>query len=154
MSVRTILVVLLAVLLGCGSLQAQSFRRGGTELNARRNVRVEKPYALVVTEFFHHGQITPDGRNVIVADRKQDLVPSRVLQLGPGDYCRLAFQVVGGIGIYEVFYGGEPPPKDAVSEWTDRVGLLLETRQYKQCDLNRLDSVRQAFDSAKPIGAD
>jgi len=154
MSVRTILVVPLAVLLGCVGLQAQSFRRGGTELNARRNVRVEKPYPVVVTAFFHHGEITPDGRNVIVADRRQDLVPSRVLQLGPGDYCRLAFQAVGGQGIYEVFYGGDPPPKDAVPEWTNRYGLLLETRQYKQCDLNRLDSVRQAFDSAKPIGAD
>jgi len=154
MSVRTIFVVAMTVLLGCGGLQAQSFRQGGTEFEARRDVRVEKPYPVVVTQFFHHGQITPDGRNLLVVDRQGKPVPVRLLQLGPGDFCRLAFQAVGGEGIYQIYYGGEPPRKDVVPQWTSRDGLLLETRQYRQCNLGRLDSVRRAFESAKPIGAD
>jgi PKD repeat protein len=77
------------------------------------------------------------------------------LQLGPGDYCRLAFQTVPRQGSYEVFYGGEaPPPQDALPPWTSRDGLLLETREYRDCNLNSLQSVRDAFESSQRIGSD
>ena len=89
---------------------AQSFRRGGTEFNAMRTVELgsSKSFAAVVTEFFHHGEIAPDGRNVVVAAKNQ-LVPCRVLQLGPGDFCRLAFQPIKGQTEYNILYGGDPP---------------------------------------------
>ena len=77
----------------------------------------------------------------------------RILQLGPGDFCRLAFQTVAGQSEYDIFYGGDPPTEKA-PPWTCRDGLLLETRQFKPCDLQSLDSVRSAFDKAAPIGAD
>ena len=140
-----------------GELAAQTFRRAGTEFNAVRTVTIPpgKSYSVVVTQFFHHGQIREDGRNVAVAAVKgQKLVPSRVLQLGPGDYCRLAFQTVQGQNAYEVYYGGEPPEPDALPAWTSRDGLLLETREFKSCNLNDFFAVREAFDKAKPIGAD
>ena len=47
-------------------------------------------------QFFHHGEIAADGRNVVVCTRKDQLVPTRILQLGPGDFCRLAFQTIPG----------------------------------------------------------
>ena len=98
---------------------------------------------------------TSDGRNVVVLTAKgQKAVPSRVLQVGPGDYCRLAFQTVPGQTAYEVFYGGEPPAADTVPAWTNQDGLLLETRQFRSCNLNDFASVRAAFNAAKPIGAD
>jgi PKD repeat protein len=136
---------------------AESFRRGGTEFNALRPVSVSGKAPIVVTWFFHHGEITPDGKNVVVSvvgSRREELVPMRILQLGPGDFCRLAFQPTAGPGQYEVLYGGEPPAKDAVPAWTSKEGLLLETRRYKDCNLNNLDSVRNAFNSATPIGGD
>ncbi len=137
-------------------LPAQSFRREGVEFNAMRRVEApqDKQYSVLVAQFFHHGEIADDGRNVVVSTRDQKLVPSRVLQLGPGDYCRLAFQTAEGQSSYEILYGGAPPPEDAVPKWTSRDGLLLETRQYQECNLNSLDSVRQAFNASKPIGAD
>ena len=148
--------VLAAALVWSSRLAAQPFHRGGVEFNAVRKVDVpaDKKYAVVVTQFFHHGEISPDGRNVAVATPKQKLVPSRVLQLGPGDYCRLAFQTVEGQKSYEVFYGGDPLEKGAVPSWTNRSGLLLETREYKECNLNSLESVRSAFNSSKQIGSD
>ena len=77
----------------------------------------------------------------------------RVLQLGPGDFCRLAFQPVRGQSEYEILYGGDPPT-EALPPWTARDGLLLETRHYRECNLQKLEKVRAAFEAASPIGSD
>ncbi|MFZ1936800.1 MAG: PKD domain-containing protein [Thermoguttaceae bacterium] len=137
------------------SAWAQSFRVAGTELNAVRPVKLPEGenYTIVVVEFLHHGEIRGDGRNVVVAARNKELAPFRILQLGPGDFCRLAFQTVKGHSEYHIFYGGEPP-REASPPWTCRDGLLLETRQLRPCDFNDLESLRKAFDAATPIGAD
>ena len=152
------LALVLAVwLLGPAQAPAQTFRRAGTDFNAVRTVTVPpgKSYSIIVTQFFHHGELREDGRNLlVVAAKGQKPVPSRVLQVGPGDYCRVAFQTVQGQSVYEVYYGGEPPAADAVPAWTSQDGLLLETRQFSTCDLSDFQAVRAAFDKAKPIGAD
>ena len=153
---RTIgLATVAAVLLSSADLRAQSFRLARTEFNARRTLSVpaDKSWAVVATEFFHHGQINPEGSNLVVCARNRELVPRQVLQLGPGDFCRLAFQTVKGQESYEVLYGGDPP-KDTPPPWTNRDGLLLETRHYKQCNLGSLEAVRKAFDSSEPFGSD
>lgn len=162
---RPWLLFALGVLAVAGSftpLWAQSFRRAGVEFNAMRTVNVPtgKSYTVVVTHFFHHGEVAADGRNVVVCTKSQKLVPSRILQIGPGDYCRLAFQTVEGTSAYEVFYGGTPPAggtppeKDAIPAWRNNDGLLLETRVYKECKLTSLESVREAFESSTRIGSD
>ena len=51
-----------------------------------------------------------------------------------------------------MLYGGDAAPESP--EWTNEDGLLLETRVYKDCNLNSLESVRDAFRAARPIGAD
>jgi TolA-binding protein len=134
---------------------AQQFFRGGAEFSAARQVVMPggKTYSAVVVEFLHHGEIHAAGRNVVVAAQNRELVPLRILQLGPGDFCRLAFQTVKGQSSYGVFYGGEPP-RDSPPEWTCSDGLLLDTRQFRPCNFRDRDSVRAAFDAAAPIGAD
>ena len=153
---RTILTLLATLALGPASVPGQSFRRGGTEFDALRPLQVpaDAKCSVVVTEFLHHGEIGDDGRNVIVTTRDQRLVPVRVLQVGPGDFCRLAFQTVEGQSSYEILYGGRAPDEAALPPWTDPHGLVLETRQYQPCNLNRLDSVREEFESSKRIGSD
>jgi len=149
--IATIAVILASI----NGATAQSFRRGGTEFNAVRSVFVptRKTHAAVVVEFLHHGEIRPDGRNVLVAARNKEAVPFRVLQVGPGDFCRVAFQTIEGQSAYDVFYGGDPP-RDEPPAWTCHDGLLLETRKFSRCNLRSLESVREAFQSAEPIGAD
>ena len=151
------LALALAVVLAlvAGRAEAETYRWAGTELNAMRRVSnvVDKPYTVIVTEFFHHGEINDKGTNVVVVAANKEIVPARLLQLGPGDFCRLAFQTAKGQKNYEIYYGGEPPT-EALPEWTNRDGLLLETHHYKDCDLNSLDSVREAFKTSKPYGAD
>ncbi len=134
---------------------AEGFRRSGADFTTMRTVTVPSgtTATIAVIEFFHHGQITPDGKNIAVYTRREVLVPMRVLQLGPGDYCRLAFQLTKGQDEYEICYGGQPPT-EKVPELVHREGLLLETRHFKNCDFNNLESVRKAFESSQPIGAD
>jgi len=148
--------VIILLVLAAGTASAQTFRRAGVEFAAVRPITVPagKGYSVVVTQFFHHGLINPEGTNVLVFAKGQKAVPTRVLQLGPGDYCRLAFEVQPGQSSYEIFYGGQAPEPSQVPAWTNRDGLLLETRQFQPCNLHNLDSVREAFRSAKPIGAD
>jgi len=151
----------LAAVFACGLLvaaratAAESFRYAGTEFNAMRPIAIlpGKSYSVVVTEFFHHGEINKEGTNVLVAARNRDLCPVKILQLGPGDYCRLAFQPIERQSAYEVVYGGDPP-RDRPPAFDSREGLLLETRRYKHCNLNRFEAVREAFASAEPFGAD
>ncbi len=146
---------LFIVVLTATGAWGQSFRRAGAEFNALRTVNIPsgKSYSIVVTDFFHHGEIRPDGKNVIVTVRGGKPVPMRVLQLGPGDFCRLAFQPAQRKSGYEILYGGDPP-KENPPTLTSRDGLLLEIRRYKNCNLHSLDSVHKAFDAAEPIGAD
>ena len=108
----------------------------------------------MVTEFLHHGLIDHAGRNVVVVAKNHKRVPARVLQLGPGDFCRLAFETLDKQSDYEILYGGAAPAPDTAPKWNHRDGLLLETRQFRQCDLRRIESVREAFESAEPIGSD
>jgi len=139
----------------CHDARAQSFRRLGAELDAIRPVSVPTTagYIVAVCEFFHQGLVNADGQNVVVCRRGGKPVPTRVLQVGPGDSCRVAFQLEAGQGDYEIVYGGEnlrdPPPP-----WTAQVGLLLQTRKYVECDLDSFESVRKAFQSSEDIGAD
>jgi TolA-binding protein len=107
---------------------------------------------IAVVDFFAHGQIGREGLRVAVHAR-QERVPAEVFQVGPGDYCRVAFQTLRGQRLYHVYYGGEGD--DAVGPaWTDERGLRLETRQWRDCDLNRLESVRDALALAPSVGID
>jgi len=154
----TIVPVLLAA---CGfatsaSAASESFRAAGAEFEARRPVALspEQVRPVVVVEFLHHSLVRPDGRNVLVVAQDGQPVPTRVLQVGPGDFCRVAFETVPRTSAYEILYGGDPPAADRVPRWTNPDGLLLEIRQLRPCDLNQFEAVRQAFESAEPIGAD
>lgn len=141
-----------------GPAEGQVFRKAGVEFNAVRPVNVPqgKSYTVIVTQFFHHGEIHADGKNVVVCPRNQNkVVPSRVLQLGPGDYCRLAFQTVTGAAGYEIFYGGEAPAASELPAWSNADGLFLETREFNPAtNVNSFEAVRTAFNAAKPIGSD
>lgn len=138
-----------------GLAEGQMFRRGGQEFAYLRPIELTASggATIGVVEFYHHGQIDPQGKNVVVA-AGNDVLPTRVLQLGPGDFCRLAFQITTPRGPFEILYGGSPFPDERRPAWTAQEGLLLEVREYRECNLNSFSSVKQAFESAKPIGAD
>jgi hypothetical protein len=68
--------------------------RGGEAFDFRRLVQTPLDYgepAVVVVEFLAHAQKLTLGKNLVVFDSKGP-VPCKLLQAGPGDFCRLAFQ--------------------------------------------------------------
>lgn len=158
--------ILAALLVSAAAAAPDSFRHAGTEFEAARSVvlKAEELRPVVVVEFLHQGLIRLDNKkssgdafssgNVAVVAKNGEIAPSRILQLGPGDFCRLAFETIAKQTSYEVFYGGEPPDASLLPKWKNGDGLLLETRQYVDCDLNSLDSLRSAFEKAAPSGAD
>jgi TolA-binding protein len=147
------LAAFLTVAAAPGPLRAQEFWGGGT-FTHQRTVTVPgggHP-AVIVTEFFTQGKLQPDGGNLAVYENSHP-VPWRLLQVGPGDFCRVAFQTVRGQKSYTVFYGG-PAPAEKAPPWTAGAGLLLETRRWRPCDLQSLASVRDALAAAPVIGSD
>ncbi|MEE8451354.1 MAG: PKD domain-containing protein [Thermoguttaceae bacterium] len=150
----TVFALLATVVLLCDELPGQSFRLAGTEFRAMRPVRVpaDKSYSVVVAEFLHHGQINAEGTNLVVATNNREVAPSRILQLGPGDFCRLAIETLPRQSVYNIFYGGDPPTVE-LPPWTAVDGLLLETRRYENRVAGTLDAVRDAFEGSQPIGA-
>ncbi len=134
---------------------AQETAESGSGLIYQRKVQFPQGPALpaiVMTEFFTNGELSATGGNLVVQDSRRNLVPWRILQLGPGDFCRLAFQTVPRQHLYKIFYGGKAAPEKPPA-WTDRAGLLLETRHWSNCNFNSLDSLRETFKTAEPFGS-
>jgi hypothetical protein len=107
--------------------------------------------AVVTTEFLTHGELDEKAETLAVYDARHEPVPWRVLQAGPGDCCRIAFQTAPRQHLYKIYYGPRAP-KIKPPAWTASAGLLLETRRWSSCDLNSLGSVRSAFQAASPYG--
>ncbi len=153
---RTAALLLALIGLGdAGPLAAQEFWGPGRTFTTVRQVQMQAGAVppVVVAEFLAHGELAPGGANLAVYDAADRLVPWRVLQAGPGDFCRVAFQTHPKGTTYRVFYGGKAP-LEKPPPWTAAAGLLLETRWWKRCDLNSLDAVRAAFESSAMRGGD
>jgi tetratricopeptide (TPR) repeat protein len=112
------------------------------------------PPKVVVVDFFAHGQLHADGGNLAVFGRR-GAVPFRVLQTGPGDYCRVAFQTENGAPHYHVYYGGNIAAEEIERpRWTATEGLLMETRRCQDGAPRDLESLQNAFIASPRIGAD
>ena len=146
-----------AVLTLEGSALAQRRRWHDEGFTFRRIVEVpagtEPLPEVLVSEFFTHEALNPEAPELAVYANR-DLAASTILQVGPGDFCRVALRTIRGQTRYTVYYGGRSTGEDGPPPWTPAVGLLFETRRWRACDLNRFDSVRKAFSESVRIGAD
>jgi TolA-binding protein len=112
--------------------------------------------SVVVTEFFTHGALDAAAAPLSVVDAKGQAMPWKNLQNGPGDFVRVAFQPAAGRSesTYEIRYGGKETAAASPAWDAGRGGLLFTAYRWRDCDLNRIESVREAIDKAEPIGAD
>ncbi len=103
---------------------------------------------LAVVEFRTAGQVLPDGRDIHVTTATGAAVPSRVLQVGPGDTARVVFALAAGTR-YIIYYGNEdadPPERTDI-----RRGVLLETWAYPGGPMDTLEQVREIFDNVDEV---
>ena len=83
---------------------------------------------VLVTEFYTHGELAPDGRNLLVSCRAQQIVPFAGVAGGAGRLLPAwPSRRSGGQREYEIFYGGDPVPEGVIPAWTNHDGLLMET---------------------------
>ena len=150
---------------------ADSFDVGGGAYRAMREVDVPsgtRPTVLV-TQFLHQGlinlatkgvdpRVENAGKTVLVTTKAKKVVPFRILQLGPGDFCRIAIQLEDRISSYTIYYGvptDKQPNNDVqLVPWTTDAGLLLETRAITNAfGMETAEQLKQGFEQASPIGA-
>ena len=161
-----------AILLFCSLLAAaDSYDVGGGSYRAMREVDVPsgaKP-VILVTQFLHQGLINlvtrgvdpreeNAGKTVLVTTKAKKIVPFRILQFGPGDFCRIAIQLDDRASSYTIYYGvptgKQPNPDVQLAPWTTDVGLLLETRAVERAfGMETAEQLKLGFEQARPIGA-
>lgn len=108
---------------------------------------------VAVCAFYTGGFARPDAADVRVATGGRKVIKHRLLQVGPGDLVRIAFEAVPTINRYYIYYGNPQAP--APPPWDIQRGVLLEARRWPGGDdINRLAQVQAAWAKAEPLGAD
>jgi len=128
------------------------------ELGHRRHFVVEPHKGgagrTAVVSFGTGGVMAPEGRDVRVVTAAGQGVPFRVLHIGPGSVCRLAFNVMPQVRDYYVFYGSKAAKPDAPA-WAPDAGLLLETRRFNGGSFRNFNELRKVIGQSRPrLGAD
>jgi len=128
-----------------------------SELKHRRHYAVDvddkNPLQTCVVAFSTGGVMHPKGRDLrVMAAGKQ--MPFRILQIGPGTFCRIAFKVAPPVKDYYVFYGSDKA--SAVDgDWAVEPGLVLETRHFNGGGMGSLDEILKAVKESGPsFGSD
>jgi tetratricopeptide (TPR) repeat protein len=121
----------------------------------RRTIEAKPPstfYAgpdVGVVEFLTGGAIQPDGRDVRVIGRGQ-VLPAKVIMVGPGDRCLTAFEMLPAVSVYHVYYGNAKAPAPAPAAWEPKRGLLLEGWVWRGGQADTLQQALRSINTAQP----
>jgi len=96
------------------------------------------------------GLIAPDGRDIRVTTARGQVVPHRVLMIGPGDTARIAFALRLSSAKYYVYFGRGDLPQPG-KQLDIRRGVLLETWAYPGGGIANLPRVRRVFARARRL---
>jgi PKD repeat protein len=108
---------------------------------------------LAMAEFYSAGHCSADGADVRVTDANGRIIPSHVLDMGPGDLVRIVFALQPHDTHYCVYFGNpNPPPPPAGTEDVKYLsGLLLEMRQFDGPLVKMRLDFPSAWDDAGPV---
>ena len=96
------------------------------------------------------GPILPEGQDIRVVTTEGDLVPHRVLMVGPGDQVRLAFAYQPGQQDYDVYFGNPNAPANDLP-LTIRRGVLQETWIAPEGRIDSFEQVQDVFGRADAL---
>jgi len=155
MARRTHFVVLLGFILGLPAL-AGEIGWWDPAWKCRREVAAlagTSGSEVATVAFATGGYLKSDGSDVRVVTGGR-LTPHQVVVVGPGDFCRIAFQMVRGVTRYQVYYGN-PQARALEERWEPRAGLILKTSRYNDAPCETLEGIRKVAEESRPIyGAD
>lgn len=101
------------------------------------------------------GKTHADGGDIRVVTFRGKERPRKVLSVGPGDVCRVAFALQPGVTDYYAYFGCETPPTPA-EELDLRRGLLLQAWLYPGGGIGNLAEARKVLNErvTRYVGAD
>lgn len=135
------------------SVWAQTDQWWNPKWKARREVEVRavppkyEGDEVGYVEFWTAGNLKPDGSDLrVVAEGA--LTPYKIIQIGPGDYCKLSFRLARNAATYYIYYGNPSAPEEK-QDWEPKRGLLLEIRRYRGPGFQTWDQMKESLDQAK-----
>jgi len=110
---------------------------------------------VAVADFHTGGMARPDGADVRVAVQGRRLVKHRVLQVGPGDFVRVAFEAMPKVSTYYIYFGNPKAEKtDKAEALQIQRGVLLEVRGWKGGQQpGKIGQVRELWSKAPPVAS-
>ena len=134
----------IATFLVCGMLAAAG-RAGEWPVKRRyRRALTGAPQAdTVAFRFQGGGHLSPNARDVVVADGEGTLLPHRILHTQRTGGTWVAYRGTQAKGRVHVYYGGTRPIRAPAGTWRPRLSLMLRTMPLPA----------GAFESSKPIAS-
>ncbi len=134
-SVRRIAPVLSALSLFLGGASgAEDWKM--PQLNYRMSVRAKSQPTQPANGFLirlpDFGQLRPDGRDIVLFDAADGMVPIRVVYQKQGLHALILAKDLKPGSAYTLYFGGEAPTKIQIPRWDPAISLFLETKPLQE----------------------
>ncbi|HTW93816.1 MAG TPA: PKD domain-containing protein, partial [Tepidisphaeraceae bacterium] len=109
---------------------------------------------LATAEFYTAGHAAPGAGDVRIVNETGEIVPSHILDAGPGDLVRLVFALTPHQYKYYAYFGNPnpPPPPKGTGDVTYHCGLLMDMRTWTGGRINSPRAIAAAFERGDEIG--
>lgn len=99
--------------------------------------------------FYTHGYLAPGGADIRVV-AGGELVPHRMVSLGPGDRAHIIFKITRGVRVHYIYFGNPGAPKVSY-DWQPKRGLKLTTSRYNGGRVDNWQQTRMTFARSSPV---
>ena len=150
---------IIAFLIGAGALQARAgwfdahwqYRR---VLNVNWDAENAEGSELATAEFYTAGHAASGASDVRIVNQMGQVVPSHILDAGPGDLVRLVFSLTPHDYKYYAYFGNPnaPPPPKRTEDVTYHCGLLMDMHTWTGGRVNSPRAIAAAFERGDEIG--
>ena len=146
---RRVAIIVVCVLLAGAEAHASAWREGPCHFRRPVDITPGNRSDAATVSFYHGGRAKPDGSDIRVYAEDGTKAAHAILQAGPGDFVRLAFQYDGKPSRYYIYYGNADA-KPSTEKWEPKGGLILETRGYRGGDPGSLNGMRDIIKRSEP----
>ncbi len=99
--------------------------------------------------FYTHGYLAPEGADIRVV-AGGELVPCRMVSIGPGDLAHIIFKLIRGVRAYHIYFGNTSAPRVSY-DWQPKRGLKLTTSGYNGGRVDNWQQAKMTFARSSPV---